>query len=103
MSYEWNGHPGIFSLPQPMETSRQDLPLRTDISQKTDESLGAAEDAYLSTCLNNQKPYKNGGPNHTWRCKGFSCVWIKFWYLSTAKYTMFPTFGGHKLTEESII
>ena len=45
MSYEWNGHPGIFSLPQPMETSRQDLPLRTDISQKTDESLGAAEDA----------------------------------------------------------
>ena len=43
-----------------METSRQDLPLRTDISQKTDESWGVAEDAYLSTCLNNQKPYKNG-------------------------------------------
>ena len=90
-----------FSPPQAMEKSRQDLPLRTDISQKTDESLGAAEDAYLSTCLNNEQPYKNGSPNNTWRCKGFSCVRIKFWYRSTAKYTMLPTFGGHKLTAKS--
>ena len=33
--HEWNGHLEIFSLPQAIENSRQFLPLRTDISEKT--------------------------------------------------------------------
>ena len=33
--HEWNGHLEIFSLHQAIENSRQFLPLRTDISEKT--------------------------------------------------------------------
>ena len=33
--HQWNGHLGIFSLPQAIENSRQFLLLRTDILQKT--------------------------------------------------------------------
>ena len=32
---EWSGHLENFSLPQAIENSRQFLPLRTDISEKT--------------------------------------------------------------------
>ena len=34
-SHEWNSHLEIFSLPQEMENSSQNLLLRTDILQKT--------------------------------------------------------------------